>query len=86
MVVHDRVGKEKVLPKEVEVISSNEGSDGSCVQTVQVEKNKDTSLVCCTITVDFCVIKNVIICIVILVAMVMVFFFKTLSTGSHSDQ
>ena len=46
MVVHDHVGKEKVLPREVEIVSPIDGgSDGPCVQTVHVKKDKDTALV-----------------------------------------
>ena len=46
MIAHDHVGKEKVLPKEVEIASPVDGgSDGPCVQTVQVKKDKDTALV-----------------------------------------
>ncbi|KAL5489620.1 hypothetical protein EMCRGX_G018735 [Ephydatia muelleri] len=45
MIAHDHVGKEKVLPKEVEIASPVDGgSDGPCVQMVQVKKDKDTAL------------------------------------------
>ena len=48
MVAHDHVGKEKVLPNEVKITSTDQDSEGTCIQIVQVKKNKDTSLVCVT--------------------------------------